>query len=96
VGGLPAETDPGDPGVRGLLDVLGARGRIGGAPFWSEMSFVNALGISCVYWAPGDIVSCHTPEEHLRVDEFLDAVTTLSRFIAGHCGAGTEQGGEEA
>ena len=95
LGGLPAETDAGHPGVKGLLEALGERGRIGGAPFWAEMSFLNLLGIPCVYWAPGDIANCHTPEEHVRVEEFLDAVTTLSQFIAGHCGAGTEQGGEQ-
>ncbi len=94
VGGLPAETDPEDPCVKGLLEALGERGRVGGAPFWAEMSFLRALGIPCVYWAPGDIANCHTPEEHLVVEEFLDAVTTLSRFIAGHCGAGTEEGGD--
>jgi acetylornithine deacetylase len=93
LGGLPAETDPDDPGVGGLLEALGERGRIGGAPFWAEMSFLDALGIPSVYWAPGDIANCHTPEEHIRVDEFLDAVTTLSTFIAAHCG--TEQGGIE-
>lgn len=93
VGGLPAETDPEDPGVRGLLDALGARGRIGGAPFWAEMSFLNSLGIPCVYWAPGDIANCHTSEEHVPVEEFLDAVSTLTQFIAGHCGTGADQGG---
>lgn len=93
VGGLPAETAAGDPGVQGLLAALGPRGAIGGAPYWAEMSFLNAVGIPCVYWAPGDIANAHTPEEHVRVDEFLDAVGTLSKFIAGHCGAGTEQGG---
>ncbi|MFL5929594.1 MAG: M20 family metallopeptidase [Gaiellaceae bacterium] len=93
VGGLPAETDSEHPGVVGLLAALGERASIGGAPFWAEMSFLNAVGIPCVYWAPGDIANCHTPDEHVRVDEFLDAVATLSQFIAGHCGAGTEQGG---
>jgi acetylornithine deacetylase/succinyl-diaminopimelate desuccinylase-like protein len=90
VGGLPAETDAGLPAVRALV---GEHGRIGGAPFWAEMSFLNALGIPTVYWAPGDIVNCHTPEEHVLVDEFLAGVETLSLFIAGHCGTGTEQGG---
>jgi acetylornithine deacetylase len=93
VGGLPAETDPEDPGVRGLLHALGARGRIGGAPFWAEMSFLNSLGIPCVYWAPGNIANCHTSEEHVPVEEFLDAVRTLTQFIAGHCGTGADQGG---
>jgi acetylornithine deacetylase len=95
VGGLPAETDADDPGVQGLLAALGERGRIGGAPFWAEMSFLNSLGIPTVYWAPGDIANCHTPEEHVLVDEFLDGVGTLSQFIAGHCGTGTEQGGAQ-
>jgi acetylornithine deacetylase len=93
LGGLPSETDPDEPGVKGLLAALGERGSIGGAPFWAEMSFLNTVGIPCVYWAPGDIANCHTSEEHVRVDEFVDAVSTLSKFIAGHCGAGTEQGG---
>jgi acetylornithine deacetylase len=93
LGGLPSETDPDESGVKGLLAALGERGSIGGAPFWAEMSFLNNVGVPCVYWAPGDIANCHTSEEHVRVDEFVDAVGTLSTFIAGHCGAGTEQGG---
>lgn len=95
LGGLPAETDPDDPGIRALLAALDGRGRIAGAPFWAEMSFLNSLGIPTVYWAPGDIANCHTPEEHVLVEEFLDGVTTLTQFIAGHCGTGTEQGGEQ-
>jgi acetylornithine deacetylase len=59
------------------------------------MSFLNSLGIPPVFWAPGDIANCHTPEEHVLVDEFLDGVGTLSQFIAGHCGTGTEQGGAQ-
>jgi acetylornithine deacetylase len=93
LGGLPAETDPDDPGVRGQLEALGERGRIGGAPYWAEMSFLNELGIPSVYWAPGDIANAHTAEEHIRVDELLDAVDTLSTFIAGHCGVARPKGG---
>jgi acetylornithine deacetylase len=90
VGGLPAETDATNPAVAALA---GERG-IGGAPFWAEMSFLESLGIPTVYWAPGDIANCHTPEEHVLVEEFLDGIRTLSQFIAGHCGTGTEQGGD--
>jgi acetylornithine deacetylase len=57
------------------------------------MSFLVANGIPCVYWAPGDIANCHTAEEHVDVDEFLDGVRALTKFIAGHCGAGTTEGG---
>ena len=97
VGGLPAETPADLPAVERLLDavrtVAPGRARIGGAPFWAEMSFLAAHGIPCVYWAPGDIANCHTAEEHVRVDEFLDGVRALSLFIAGHCEAGTIEGG---
>ena len=97
VGGLPAETPMDLPPVRALLEavrvVARGRERLGGAPFWAEMSFLAAHGIPCVYWAPGDIANCHTAEEHVRVDEFLDAVRALALFIAGHCEAGPIEGG---
>jgi acetylornithine deacetylase/succinyl-diaminopimelate desuccinylase-like protein len=97
-GGLPAETDPDHRGVRtlraALRSVAPARDAVGGATFWAEMSFLAALGIPCVYWAPGDITNCHTAEEHVEIGEFLDAVKALSLFIAGHCGAGATEGGD--
>jgi acetylornithine deacetylase len=69
-------------------------GGIGGATFWAEMSFLTALGIPCVYWAPGDIGHCHTAEEHVRIDELVGAVKALCLFLAGHCGAGLTDGGD--
>ena len=57
------------------------------------MSFLDALGIPCVYWAPGDIANCHTSEEHVEVDEFLAAVKALSLFLVAHCGTGPIEGG---
>jgi acetylornithine deacetylase/succinyl-diaminopimelate desuccinylase-like protein len=97
VGGLPFETSPDEPFVRALVDAVRTvapdRARVSGAPFWSEGSFLTALGIPCVYWAPGDISNCHTAEEHIRVDELLAAVRCLLVFMAGHCGAGSHGGG---
>jgi acetylornithine deacetylase len=97
LGGLPADTDPGRPTVAALRDAVRAvaprRDALGGATFWSEMSFLDALGIPCVYWAPGDITNCHTSEEHVDLDEFLDAVKALSLFLVAHCGAGPIEGG---
>jgi acetylornithine deacetylase len=97
LGGLPAETAPDAPVVRALADAVRAvaarGGAIAGAPFWSEMSFLHAAGIPCVYWAPGDIASCHTLEEHVEVDELLTAVRALSLFLVGYCGAGRIRGG---
>jgi len=96
VGGRPAETDPAAAAVEALRGAVRAvapgRDAGGGAPFWSEMSFLDAVGIPCVYWAPGDIANCHTAEERVEIDEFLDGVRALSLFLAGHCGTGRVRG----
>jgi acetylornithine deacetylase len=97
LGGLPADTDPGTPAVEALRHAVRAvaprRDALGGATFWSEMSFLDALGIPCVYWAPGDITNCHTAEEHVDLGEFVDAVKALSLFLVAHCGTGPIEGG---
>jgi acetylornithine deacetylase len=97
VGGLPSETPEDLPAVQELLEAIRSvrpeRAALGGAPFWAEASFLGASGIPCVYWAPGDIANCHTTEEHVPVDEFLAGVRALTLFIAGHCGAGSSEGG---
>jgi acetylornithine deacetylase len=97
VGGLPAETEPEAPAVRLLVDAVRAVapdcGAIDGAPYWSEMSYLQAAGVPCVYWAPGDIRNCHTSEEHVEVDELLDGVRALSLFLADYCGVGRTRGG---
>jgi acetylornithine deacetylase len=96
LGGLAFETAPDAPAVALLRDCLASvapdRGRLGGAPFWSELSFLAALGIPGAYCAPGDIATAHTSEERVEVSELIDAVKALSLFIAGHCGAGRIQG----
>jgi acetylornithine deacetylase len=99
LGGLPAETDPEGEPVRALRAAVGTvapgHDAIGGAPFWSEMSFLDAVGIPCVYWAPGDITNCHTAEERVEIDEFLDGVRALSLFLAGHSQAGSILRGDQ-
>jgi acetylornithine deacetylase len=99
LGGLPAETDPGGKPIRALRAAVAAtapgRDTVAGAPFWSEMSFLDALGIPCVYWAPGDITNCHTAEEHVQIDEFLDGVRALSLFLAGQSQAGPVLRGDQ-
>lgn len=53
-----------------------------GAPYWSEAPLVNdALGIPCVYWAGGDISVCHTPQEHIELQQYNDAIVSLARFM---------------
>ena len=90
VGGDAFEIDPQQEGVRLLQESVRRhrpdRGRIAGAPFWSEGSFLTALGIPAVYFAPGDIGICHTLEERVPIEEYLTGISALAEFIAGFCG----------
>ncbi|WP_112320944.1 M20 family metallopeptidase [Oceanibium sediminis] len=90
-GGTPAEIPTDLPEVAALKAAVSSvapeRGRTGGAPFWSESSFlINRLGVPTVYCAPGDIACCHTSQEHLAIDEYLAAIRAYARFIVAYCG----------
>jgi acetylornithine deacetylase len=90
IGGEAFEVDPQQEAIRLLQDVVRRhrpdRGRIAGAPFWSEGSFLTARGIPAVYFAPGDIGICHTLEERVPVEEYLTGIAALAEFIARFCG----------
>ncbi len=91
LGGSPVEIDPTLPEVAALSACLGAvfegRGRIEGAPFWSETPFlINEIGCPAVYCAPGDIRNCHTLEEHVDVEEYLAGIVAFATFMASYCG----------
>ena len=91
LGGTAAEIDAGGADVRLLSQAMGGamagRGKIQGAPFWSESPFfVNRLGIPAVYCAPGDIRNCHTFEEHVEIEEYLAAVVGFAAFMVRFCG----------
>ncbi|KUP91572.1 M20 family metallopeptidase [Tritonibacter horizontis] len=63
-------------------------GRIGGAPYWSEMPFLTEMiGCPAVYCAPGDIAVAHTYEERIASDEYLAAIRAFALFIARYCGS---------
>ena len=90
-GGSPTEIEPGLAPVRALSRALSAampgRGKIEGAPYWSESSFfVNRMGCPAVYGAPGDIANCHTLEERVNVDEYIAGIIAFAVFVAGYCG----------
>ncbi len=89
VGGLPSETDPELPAIIALREAVRSVApeleAVRGAPFWAEMSFLNALGIPSVYWAPGDIANAHTSEERVPIGELLAGIKALSLFLVGHC-----------
>jgi len=89
-GGTPAEISQDLPEVSQLMDAVAQvspeHGKIGGAPFWSESSFlINRLNVPTVYCAPGDIACCHTSQEHLSIDEYFAAIRAFARFMAGYC-----------
>jgi acetylornithine deacetylase len=90
IGGKPAEVDLQSEGIELLQQTLQRhrpdRGRIRGAPFWSEASFLTARGIPTVYFAPGDISVCHTSEEHVGINEYLCGIVALAEFISRYCG----------
>lgn len=86
-GGTPSEIQADLPAVRLLTEAVKAvrpdRGAIEGAPYWSEAPFlINRLGIPAAYCAPGDIRVCHTLEERIDVQEYLDGIVALAAFLA--------------
>ena len=90
VGGNPDEISTDHPAVQALgasiSAVTGDSPRIEAAPFWSEKSFLSSRGVPGVYFAPGDISNCHTPFEHVEIDELIAATRTLAHFVAYWCG----------
>ncbi len=91
-GGTPAEISQDLPEVAQLMEAVATvspeRGKIGGAPFWSESSFlINKLNVPTVYCAPGDIACCHTSQEHLFTEEYFAAIRAFARFMVAYCGS---------
>jgi acetylornithine deacetylase len=91
LGGSPVEIDRNHDAVgtlSGILELaLPGRGRIEGAPYWSEVPFlVRQLGCPAVYCAPGDIRNCHTLEERVEVEEYLAGIVAFAAFFAEFCG----------
>jgi acetylornithine deacetylase len=90
LGGMPSEVDPAHDAIALLQQAVRHRrpdrGRIAGAPFWSEASFLTGHGIPTVYFAPGDIGTAHTSEEHVPIEEYLSGIAALAEFIGRYCG----------
>ena len=90
VGGTPDETPTDHPAVQALgasiAATTGDEPRIEAAPFWSEKSFLSAIGVPGVYFAPGDISNAHTPFERVEINELVAATRTLAHFVASWCG----------
>lgn len=89
-GGTATEVDPDSEAIRLLAATIRQhrpdRGRILGAPFWSEAPFLASLGIPTVYFAPGDISCCHTLEEHVPVRDYIGGIAAIADFMVRYCG----------
>ena len=87
IGGQPFEGAPDEARLSRLVSAVRAirpeRGNIEAAPYWSELPFLAALGIPGVYFAPGDIRICHTPEENVTLQDYYDGILALAVFLAG-------------
>lgn len=87
LGGTPFEKAPDEARRKRLISAVRAvrpdRGKIEAAPYWSELPIFAALGIPGVYFAPGDIRICHTPEENVSLQDYYDGVLALALFFAG-------------
>jgi acetylornithine deacetylase len=96
LGGMPSEVDPTLDAIALLQQAVRRRrrdrGRVAGAPFWSEASFLVSRGIPTIYFAPGDIGTAHTSEERVPIDEYLSGIAALAEFIGLYCGTGTPAG----
>lgn len=91
LGGSPVEVDRNRDPVRRLSEILHVarpgRGRVEGAPYWSEVPFlVERIGCPAVYCAPGDIRNCHTLEERVEVAEYHAGIVALAAFFTEFCG----------
>jgi acetylornithine deacetylase len=86
VGGTPYEARFDTPEIKQLIEAIKSvrptRGNVEAAPYWSELPFLQTLGVPGVYWAPGDISICHTPEENVSIDDYRDGILALSVFLA--------------
>jgi acetylornithine deacetylase len=87
LGGTPFESAPDEAHLSRLISSVRAirpdRGKIEAAPYWSELPIFAALGIPGVYFAPGDIRICHTPEENVSLQDYYDGILALALFFAG-------------
>ncbi|BBK40910.1 acetylornithine deacetylase [Allostella vacuolata] len=87
------------PLARHFGEVMGRRG--GKAepcpgPFCCDMRhLVNQGGIPAVIFGPGTIAQAHKPDEHIRVDEYLESIEHLIEFIWHWCNQDAEPKGAD-
>jgi acetylornithine deacetylase len=61
--------------------------RIEAVTYGADMRhFVITGGVPCVMFGAGDVRLAHAPDESIRIDELLAAITTTAVFTANWCG----------
>ncbi|MCC7272598.1 MAG: M20/M25/M40 family metallo-hydrolase, partial [Alphaproteobacteria bacterium] len=82
------------PLARHIGEVLAGRGGDGtpcAGPFCCDMRhLVNQGGIPAVIFGPGTIAQAHKPDEHIWLDEYLQAIEHLIAFIWHWCNEDAE------
>jgi succinyl-diaminopimelate desuccinylase len=86
--GYDLEVTDSAPGARPGLDsaiVAEFVAAVGGEPRaklgWTDVARFGVLGIPALNFGPGDPNLAHKPEEHVEVQQVLDAETALVRFL---------------
>lgn len=70
-----------------VKEITGKKEIIKGAPYYSEGAFlIHDLGIPSVYCAAGDIANCHTFNERVNVEEFINSIKVFIIMILEYCG----------
>ncbi|MBC9248569.1 M20/M25/M40 family metallo-hydrolase [Paracoccus sp. 11-3] len=72
--------------LRGREDVTGKQDGVAAWRFGVNGTFMCAAGIPTVGLGPGNEKWAHTPDEHILVDDLIEACRIWSRTITGVCG----------
>ena len=83
VGGTPYETRFDTPEFRQLIKAIKSvrpRAEMSRPRRTGHSSFPANIDVPGVYWGPGDISICHTPEENVSIYDYRDGILALSIF----------------
>ncbi|MGO4844008.1 M20/M25/M40 family metallo-hydrolase, partial [Rhizobiaceae sp. 2RAB30] len=67
-------------------DVIGRRDTVGSWRFGVNGTFMRAAGIPTVGLGPGNEKWAHTSDEHILVDDLIEACRIWTRTIVDVCG----------
>jgi len=68
-----------------LREVLGVRD-LGGAPYATDGGHLEAAGVACYVWGPGELAQAHQADESVSVAALEDGLDLLERLVLLVCG----------